>query len=220
MLLRSFQEPCVVDPAKLLQFIHRLRYYIQLFQDLVKRLLASVGSFRCRCRALFFVSVFGLVAILRCYNDGVELGFTLRSTIPKSLNSIGLESVDLLQLDVDELFDEGTLILFSPFVVSLGAVCRASLGALVPQERFELRVIDVLVLPWGVCGPFEALLEVHAGTSWCSRASQLTEQQRHGDTDHEPSFEGVSEVAELENTLEIFWPMNEEVAEHVQSTVT
>lgn len=142
MLLDNLEEARIVDAAILLELLDLIHDAIQLLLEVLQ------------CRSIASLK---LLSLLTLSGRGRQLLELVKGSIgarSKVIHPFLLETSDLLQLYVEDLLAEAVFIFLGP---SFAVIVRLVLA----QQRLELAVVDVLVLPWRVNGLAEGLAETH-----------------------------------------------------------
>lgn len=163
VLLGGLEEAGVIDAAVALQLTDLLGDDVELLQHLPQHLLAFllIGLL---LRGLL-AAAGALTLLIRGAGDqgqGFQLFLAFGGAVAQVLVLVALEGVHLLELDVDQLLDEGTLVLVGPAVVDV-LLTAALVTAALAKQLLELIVVDVLVAPWLVHGPLQRAAKAHSG---------------------------------------------------------
>ena len=146
MLLSSLEKASEVDTAVFLKLADFMRNIIQFLK-----------SFR-RDGLAFFLADGGCF-LIRGRGQWTQFGFTGRGTLPELLRGLGLEGIDLVQLDIDHFLHERLLVLFRPWCAL--RITTVSSDIILPQEDFQLVVVDIIPTPRRVDRVSKGFAETH-----------------------------------------------------------
>jgi hypothetical protein len=163
VLLSRFDDGGEVQPTKALELLRLPGDAVELAQHFLQQLLALLlaelwlrrGVARLCVQALAGLgSPFALVSVLGQDTGGqwLQLLLTGRGAIAQLLRDFLDEAVDLFQLDVGELVDEGLFVVIGPGGVILLVVL---------EQLLELFVVDVVAFPWRVHAFAQGGAELH-----------------------------------------------------------